>query len=194
MAKRERPTTRVNVGTEPERLGSAEWHRESGHLSRFTLEGAGRAIVFYAEDASATAILRGVKDLSAAVQRLRAENEQLSKKVEDLEERPPPPSPATAKKDATTLEHVPLAMIVPFAVTPELRGAAKRDPLVALAVQVSRAMQSDASELERARLLAMAAAASRGDLETFWSASRERSRTKLQVNVTRARERHRGTT
>jgi hypothetical protein len=52
--------------------------------------------------------------------------------------------------------------------------AAKDDPLVALAVQVAKALQSDAREVERARLIAMAFAAARGDTAGFWAARAQR--------------------
>ena len=89
------------------------------------------------------------------------------------------PEAKTTKSELTSLEHVPLAMIGGFTLTPKLKTAAKHDPLVALAVQVDKAMGPDASDLDRARLVAMANAVARGDLATFWSASAERSKKKL---------------
>ena len=71
-------------------------------------------------------------------------------------------------------------MIGGFTLTPKLKAAAKKDPLVALAVQADKAMAPDASDLERARLVAMANAVARGDLATFWAASTERSKKKLR--------------
>ena len=62
---------------------------------------------------------------------------------------------------------------------PRVKAAAKKDPLMALAVQVAKATAPDASGLQGARLRAMATAVSRGDLTTFWAASTERSRKKL---------------
>ncbi len=72
-------------------------------------------------------------------------------------------------------------MVAPFHPDQRTLASAKKDPLVALAVQASKAMQADASELERARLLAMAYAASTGDLERFWAARTQRSAAKLKA-------------
>ena len=86
----------------------------------------------------------------------------------------------SSKTSGGSLADVPLSMIGTFRVDdPRIKAAAKKDPLMALAVQVAKATAPDASELEQARLRAMATAASRGDLETFWSASTERSKKKL---------------
>ena len=41
-------------------------------------------------------------------------------------------------------------------------------------MQVAKALSPDASPVDRARLIAMAFAASQGDLETFWAARRQR--------------------
>jgi hypothetical protein len=54
-------------------------------------------------------------------------------------------------------------------------SAAKDDPLMALAVQVARGAGAEAGEVDRARLIAMAFAAARGDMETFWGARRKRT-------------------
>ncbi len=70
---------------------------------------------------------------------------------------------------------MPLALVAPFRPTPQVLAAAKRDPLLALAVQATKAMQPDAKELERARLIAMAFAVSRRDMDGFWAASKQRS-------------------
>jgi len=56
----------------------------------------------------------------------------------------------------------------------EAAAAARSDPLAALSVQVAKALSPDASPVDRARLIAMAFAASQGDLETFWAARRQR--------------------
>ena len=74
-------------------------------------------------------------------------------------------------------------MIGTFAVSPKVKAAAKNDPAMALVVQIDKAMGADASELDRARLLAMAAALSRGDLATFWAAGREKSKKKLAASA-----------
>lgn len=80
-----------------------------------------------------------------------------------------------------TLENVPASLIAPFHPDARTLAAAKENPLVALAVQATKAMQPDASELERARLLAMAYAASTGDLERFWTARAQRSAKTMQT-------------
>jgi hypothetical protein len=56
--------------------------------------------------------------------------------------------------------------------------AAASDPLAALSVQVARALLPDAKEIERARLIAMAFAASRGQMDDFWSARKMRTASK----------------
>jgi hypothetical protein len=82
-----------------------------------------------------------------------------------------------------TLESVPASLIAPFRPDARTLTAAKENPLVALAVQATKAMQPDASELERARLLAMAYAASTGDLERFWTARAQRSAKTIQART-----------
>ena len=67
------------------------------------------------------------------------------------------------------------SLAAPFRVGPKETKAAQTDPLAALSVQVARALQPDAKEIERARLIAMAFAASKGDLEAFWTARKMRS-------------------
>src|SRR6185436_10706352 len=62
----------------------------------------------------------------------------------------------------------------PFRVTGPAAAAARTEPLIALAVQVAKALDPQAKELERARLIAMAFAASRGDLDAFWAARKQR--------------------
>lgn len=72
-------------------------------------------------------------------------------------------------------EDAPLALSAAFHVGPREAKAAQSDPLAALAVQVSRALMPEAKEIERARLIAMAFAATRGDMEAFWSARKTRT-------------------
>ena len=55
-----------------------------------------------------------------------------------------------------------LALAAPFHVGPKEMKAAQTDPLAALSVQVARALLPDAKEIERARLIAMAFAATPG--------------------------------
>jgi len=65
-------------------------------------------------------------------------------------------------------------LAAPFRVSARAAAAARTEPLSALAVQVAKALSPDASPVERARLIAMAFAASQGDLESFWAARRQR--------------------
>ena len=65
-------------------------------------------------------------------------------------------------------------MAAPFHVGPKEMKAAASDPLAALAVQVARALLPDAREVERARLIAMAFAATRGHMDDFWAARKMR--------------------
>ena len=53
--------------------------------------------------------------------------------------------------------------------------AAASDPLAALSVQVARSLLPDAREVERARLIAMAFAATRGNMDDFWAARKMRA-------------------
>ena len=68
-----------------------------------------------------------------------------------------------------------LSLAAPFRVGPREMKAAQTDPLAALSVQVAKALQPDAKEIERARLIAMAFAASKGDLDAFWAARKMRT-------------------
>jgi hypothetical protein len=65
-------------------------------------------------------------------------------------------------------------LAAPFRVSAKAAAAARADPLVALAVQVAKALAPDAGAVDRARLIAMAFTASQGDLEAFWAARRQR--------------------
>ena len=71
---------------------------------------------------------------------------------------------------------------------PKESKAAQTDPLVALSVQVARALQSDAKEIERARLIAMAFAASKGDLDSFWTARRMRAQSTKTAKTPKAKK------
>ena len=174
-----------------------DWRRDDASLEQWTLESGGRTLRFTADRATGNALTRALAALPELVAKLAHQQEALAAEVDELHDAldaakrrtaapsaaavkaaagPPPKAPKT---ELTSLEHVPLAMIGGFTVTPKLKAAAKKDPLVALAVQVDKAMAPEASELERARLVAMANAVARGDLATFWAASTERSKKKL---------------
>lgn len=176
---------------------TGDWQREDASLEQWTLRSGDRTLRFAADRATGNAITRGLAAVPELVLKLQSKNEALAAEVDELhakldeaKRRPTAPAPAAANKSAapppkaskpelSSLEHVPLAMIGGFTLTPKLKEAAKKDPLVALAVQVDKAMGPDASDLDRARLVAMANAIARGDLTTFWSASTERSKKKL---------------
>ena len=65
-------------------------------------------------------------------------------------------------------------LAAPFRVSAKAASAARTDPLAALAVQAAKALSPEANPVERARLIAMAFAASQGDLDAFWAARRQR--------------------
>lgn len=85
-------------------------------------------------------------------------------------------SPARARSAAEDqqAEDAGALLAAPFRVSARAAAAARTEPLSALAVQVAKALSPDASPVERARLIAMAFAATQGDLESFWAARRQR--------------------
>jgi hypothetical protein len=139
---------------------------------------------------AAEALSRSASDvgrLAAEVRRqrrenesLRAENAELADRLRKAERAPTGGTPSEGRKPVPPSRDEPVEaelgslMSAPFRVSPQAASAAKSDPLAALAVQVARALSDDARDLERARLIAMAFAASRGDLDAFWSARRQR--------------------
>jgi hypothetical protein len=84
------------------------------------------------------------------------------------------PPPRSSRNEAPDEEAAGALLAAPFRVSAKAAAAARADPLAALAVQVAKALSPDASPVDRARLIAMAFAASQGDLETFWAARRQR--------------------
>jgi hypothetical protein len=170
---------------------AGRWRREDETLGRWTLRAGGQQHEILADEATGKALAALLEALPATLDRLERERAGLTGEVEALtEERDAlkkgqargaaaaaPAAKAGAKPSA--LAEVPLDMIGSFTVSAQMKSAAKKDPLLALAVQVAKASDPDASPLEQARLRAMAAAVSRGDLDTFWAASTERSRKKL---------------
>lgn len=182
----------------PDLTLAGTWRRDDDQeaLQRWVLRTGGDRHEIWTDAATAEKLFAMLASLPRAVERLERERDRLDAEVERV----------TASRDALTksaradagksgpvltavpssktsggaLADVPLSMIGTFRVDdPRIKAAAKKDPLMALAVQVAKATAPDASELEQARLRAMATAASRGDLETFWSASTERSKKKL---------------
>lgn len=75
-------------------------------------------------------------------------------------------------------------LAAPFRVSAKAAAAARTDPLAALAVQAAKALSPDAGPVERARLIAMAFAASQGDLESFWAARRQRNAASKPIGKT----------
>jgi len=153
-------------------------------------------ITLYARPAAADALLDTVTAAGTALEDARAEVETLQKRVATLERDLASAheaskthatraagmargAAAASRKHEASMEDVPAALIAPFQPSARTLAAAKEDPLIALAVQATKAMQDDASEIERARLLAMAYAASTGDLTRFWAARTQRSAKKL---------------
>jgi hypothetical protein len=172
------------------RLGDRGWRQQAeAGLGLFVLRAAdaddvvhlyapgekGRAIVETLESAR-----QDVPRLAEEVKRLRQEIDSARTAARDAararptekEERPSAPRQAeTFAMD----DEAALGLAAPFRVGPKEMKAAQTDPLAALSVQVARALQPDAKEIERARLIAMALAASRGDLDAFWSARKMRA-------------------
>jgi hypothetical protein len=92
-----------------------------------------------------------------------------------------PGPPARAPVEALETDELGGLMSAPFHVDAAASAAARSDPLKALAVQVAKALPEDAREVERARLIAMAFAATRGDMEAFWAARRQRTTKKASA-------------
>jgi hypothetical protein len=156
------------------------WTPAQRDLDLFTASDGSDTLYLYARkqvvDELTRALTLGRETVPRLVEAVRA----LKAEVEELRSRPAQaPFKPAPKKPPAELGDVPAALVAPFRPNPRALDAAKSDPLAALAVQVSRAMQPDAKELDRARLIAMAFAASRGDMETFWAATKQRSAKKL---------------
>jgi len=116
------------------------------------------------------------------IEALRSENADLARRLRRAEQaassaRETSPRPAAAGPEAgepQETDELGSLMSAPFHVGAEAAAAARSDPLKALAVQVAKALPEDAREVERARLIAMAFAASRGDIDAFWAARKQR--------------------
>jgi hypothetical protein len=122
------------------------------------------------------------------VRRLRDEVDTLQA---EQKARPAAAAPAPARRAAEAMEiddDAPLALAAPFHVGPKEMKAAQTDPLAALSVQVARALLPDAKEIERARLIAMAFAATRGQMDDFWAARKMRSATKKAESAKAAKK------
>jgi hypothetical protein len=163
-------------------VGGVGWRHQPGPLDVFILRGQDETVHLYATQERGQAILAALESAREDIPRLVAEVRRLRAEVEDAhtrkrEEAAAPAAAAPRRPVALDIsdDDAPLGLAAPFRVGPREMQAAKDDPLVALAVQVAKAVQSDAREIERARLIAMAFAAARGDKEGFWAARAQRS-------------------
>jgi hypothetical protein len=177
----ERPSAAELSEVEERAARASRWRRLEGDaLAAFVLrEGPGREPAhLYAPAELGEALTRVAADagrLAAALRKERSAAEDLRSRLERAESRDQ--SRAPRREAASDIEEeAAVSLAAPFRVGPKAVHAAKTDPLMALAVQVARAMQPEAPEVERARLIAMAFAASRGDMEGFWAARRQRGR------------------
>jgi hypothetical protein len=166
--------------------GGAWRKQEGGGLDHFTMRGGSGTgeLHLYVPGEAGEAITRlldaaraDMPRLVAEIQRLRAEVEALqseqSRRAAQPAAAPAPRRPAAEAQEIDDDDAV-LALAAPFHVGPKEMKAAATDPLAALSVQVARALLPDAKEVERARLIAMAFAASRGQMDDFWAARKMR--------------------
>jgi hypothetical protein len=149
-----------------------------GSAISFQLEQARDGRAWVRPDEAAERAYRAVPRLVETVRRLRREVEAAREEVT-----PRPPAPDPDKQGAA--EALGSLLSAPFNVSPKAAAAAKSDPLVALAVQVARALAEGAPDIEQARLIAMALAATQGDLDRFWEARRQRAPRKPAVQKKR---------
>ena len=193
----QRPPTATELEELAARAAAApggSWRKQEGDaLDHFALRGsagAGEAHLYAAPEAAEaiTRLLDAARSdlprLVAEVQRLRTEVDTLQSEKDRRPERPAA-SPAATKRaamdDIEIDDDSALALAAPFHVGPKEMKAAATDPLAALSVQVARALLPDAKEIERARLIAMAFAASRGQMDDFWAARKMRGGTKKKA-------------
>jgi len=155
-------------------LSRGQWRRARlGASDVFVQREAGQdaAQLHAAEDVGEAVMAAGgdLKALAAEVRRLQAH-------LDDAEARAAVKAPASRAQPSAELEEQASGLLsAPFHVSDKASKAAQTDPLVALAVQASKALQPDAKEIERARLIAMSFAATTGDMDAFWAARRQRS-------------------
>jgi hypothetical protein len=108
------------------------------------------------------------------IESLRATLEREKEQAARDKRAPLPPRAARTAQQEEEADAAGALLAAPFRVSAKAASAARADPLAALAVQVAKALSPDANPVERARLIAMAFAASQGDLEAFWTARRQR--------------------
>jgi len=173
------------------RLGDRGWRQQpAAGLGLFAQRAADAddVVHLYAPEAKGRAIVEAleaarqdVPRLAEEVKRLRGEMENARAAAREARaarpaEKSERPEPRRAPEAAFAIDdEAALGLAAPFRVGPKEAKAAQTDPLVALAVQVARALQPDAKEIERARLIAMAFAAAKGDLDAFWAARKMRT-------------------
>jgi len=173
------------------RLGDRGWRQQpEAGLGVFTLRAADAddAVHLYAPPDKGRAIVEALESarqdlprLAEEVRRLREEADRARAVARDAarsrpaEKGEPPALPPRAAEAFAVDDDSALSLAAPFRVGPKEMKAAQTDPLAALSVQVAKALQPDAKEIERARLIAMAVAASKGDLDAFWSARKMRT-------------------
>jgi hypothetical protein len=158
-------------------LARGQWRRARVGISDVFVQreaGQDAAQLHAADDVGEAVMAAGadLKALAAEVRRLQAQVE-----AEDARARAAVrTAPASkAAPSAELEEEVSALLAAPFHVSAKATKAAQSDPLVALAVQASKALQPDAKDIERARLIAMSLAATTGDMEAFWAARKQRS-------------------
>jgi len=173
------------------RLGDRGWRQQpDAGLGVFTLRAADAddAVHLYAPQDKGRAIVEALESarqdlprLAEEVRRLREEADRARASARDAARPRPaekgerPPAPRRAAEAFAVDDDSALSLAAPFRVGPKEMKAAQTDPLAALSVQVAKALQPDAKEIERARLIAMAFAASKGDLDAFWAARKMRT-------------------
>ena len=153
----------------------------AGSTIAFQLE-AERGRAWVKPDAAAERVHKAVPRLVETVRRLRKEATAARAEVDELAKKPklpPPPRDADKQGAADALGSL---LSAPFNVSPRAASAAKDDPLVALAVQVAKALGEGAPDIERARLIAMALAATQGEMERFWEARKQRAAKKAPAS------------
>ena len=156
-------------------LARGQWRRARlGSSDVFVQREAGQdAAQLHAAEDVGEAVMAAGADLKA----LAAEVRRLQSEVEDARARTAvKPAPSSKARPSAELEEEASGLLAaPFHVSAKANKAAQTDPLVALAVQASKALQPDAKDIERARLIAMSLAATTGDMDAFWSARKQRS-------------------
>jgi hypothetical protein len=169
------------------RLGDRGWRQQpDARLGHFALRSADAddVVHLYAPEDKGRAIVEALESARQDVPRLAEEVRRLREEIDGAREaaraRPAqkeqrPAAPSRAPEAFAVDDEAALGLAAPFRVGPKETKAAQTDPLVALSVQVARALQPDAKEIEKARLIAMAFAASKGDLDAFWSARKMRT-------------------